>query len=489
MAKKQRWWRTAMALVTTALLMINMILSAAADGNALNWYCVRTKDHTQPPADARLSFVEEHGGVYIDHKHAGPNDPDKVVYLTFDAGYENGNVARVLDTLQEESVPGAFFILGHLAADDPALVRRMADEGHLVCNHTFSHRDMSDVTAEVLQEELSRLEKTCLECAGVTVAKYFRPPEGRFDCDMLDAASALGYTTVFWSFAYADWDNDHQPTAAAAKQKILSNIHNGAVLLLHPTSATNAEILGDVIRTLKADGYRFGTLDELTASADPANAEALPTSAVSCETAEKDRLIYHSRKNDRMEIALSFDDGPHPYYTPLILDILAEYDIRATFFMVGENVTYYPAAAEAVAAAGHEVGNHTFSHRGFHRMNECEMQREIAACEEAIASVAECRPHFLRPPEGEMNDTLRRVVSDSDYRIILWDVDTRDWAHTPPEEICQHILDTVQAGDIVLMHDFIGHNSPTPEALRLVIPRLLDKGYRFVTVGELVDGA
>lgn len=199
-------------------------------------------------------------------------------------------------------------------------------------------------------------------------------------------------------------------------------------------------------------------------------------------------VIYHGRRNDRMEIALSFDDGPHPHYTPLILDILAEYDIRATFFMVGENVTYYPEAASAVVAAGHEVGNHTFSHRKFNRMNEADMLREITACEDAIASVADYRPHFIRPPEGQTSEAMRRLIGTLDYRIVLWDVDTRDWAHTPPAEICRNILDTVQAGDIILMHDFIGHNSPTPEALRLVIPALLDRGYHFVTVGELVDG-
>ncbi len=202
----------------------------------------------------------------------------------------------------------------------------------------------------------------------------------------------------------------------------------------------------------------------------------------------QDEIVYHSRKNDRMEIALSFDDGPHPRLTPVILDILEEYGIKATFFMVGENVEYYPDAARAVAEAGHEIGNHTFSHRKFNRMTEHEMLDEIHACEQAISSVSETPVHFIRPPEGQMNEAMRRVIGTLDYRIILWDVDTRDWAHTPPAEISRHILDTVQAGDIILMHDFIGHDSPTPEALRVVIPALLERGYRFVTVGELVDG-
>ena len=204
-------------------------------------------------------------------------------------------------------------------------------------------------------------------------------------------------------------------------------------------------------------------------------------------TAPHEEMIYHSRHNDRMEIALSFDDGPHPRLTPVILSILEEYGIKATFFMVGENVGYYPAAARAVAEAGHEIGNHTFSHRKFDRLGVEDLRREIFSCEEAISAVSDAPVRFIRPPEGQMSDTMRQVIGELDYRVILWDVDTRDWAHTPPETICRHILDTVQAGDIILMHDFIGYNSPTPEALRLVIPALLERGFRFVTVGELVE--
>ena len=201
----------------------------------------------------------------------------------------------------------------------------------------------------------------------------------------------------------------------------------------------------------------------------------------------KEEMIYHSRPNDRMEIALSFDDGPHPRLTPIILSILEEYGIKATFFMVGENVGYYPAAARAVAEAGHEIGNHTFSHRKFDRLNEEDLRWEIFSCEEAISTVSDVPVRFIRPPEGQMSDSMRRVIGELDYRVILWDVDTRDWAHTSPEDICRHILDTVQAGDIILMHDFIGYNSPTPAALRLVIPALLERGFHFVTVGALVE--
>ncbi len=244
--------------------MLSPLPVRAAAEPPLSWYCAHQKDHVQPTADARFDFVESVGGYYIDHRHADPDEADKVVYLTFDAGYENGNVARVLDALRAESATGAFFVLGHLAEANPDLLRRMQAEGHLVCNHTFTHKALVGATPEAVSAELGRLERASADCAGVTVAKYFRPPEGKFDRALLESASALGYKTIFWSFAYADWDNQKQPDPERAKKKILDNVHNGAVILLHPTSATNAAVLGEVIRALKAQGYRFGTLDELT---------------------------------------------------------------------------------------------------------------------------------------------------------------------------------------------------------------------------------
>lgn len=201
-----------------------------------------------------------------------------------------------------------------------------------------------------------------------------------------------------------------------------------------------------------------------------------------------DGNVYYRRRNDRMEIALSFDDGPHPVYTREILSILEEYGVTATFFMVGENVLYYTEAAEAVLAAGHEIGNHSYDHRRLTKLDEAGVRNQVLRCEAALASLGEYRPHLLRPPEGAMNATVRRVARDEEYRLILWDIDTRDWAHTPPDVIAQNVLHSVQAGDIILMHDYIGHDSPTPAALRRMIPALLEQGYRFVTVSRLIDG-
>lgn len=239
--------------------------ATAASSGALSWYCPRNKEHKQIICAPELKFIEDLEGYYIDKKH-GDGCEEKVIYLTFDAGYENGNLEKILDTMKQENVTGAFFILGNLVSKNTELVKRMADEGHLLCNHTNSHKDMTKVASkEEFERELSSLESLYREKVGYELSKYYRPPEGRFNEATLGYAKELGYKTIFWSFAYADWDNSAQMSAEAAKKKIFDNIHNGAVILLHPTSATNAEILGDVIRELKSQGFRFGTLDELTA--------------------------------------------------------------------------------------------------------------------------------------------------------------------------------------------------------------------------------
>lgn len=248
------------------LMALPLCAGAENGGSVYHWYCVHVKDHAQPRADATFDFIAPLGGYYIDSRpgHTKPDDVDKVVYLTFDAGYENGNVAKILDALKQEGATGAFFILGNLVTSNPELVRRMAEEGHLVCNHSYTHKNMTGWGKEAVEKELKHLEDTCQTVAGVRMSPYFRPPEGTFDAGMLEKVQSLGYKTIFWSFAYADWDNARQPDPTAAKKKILDHVHNGAVILLHPTSATNAAVLGDVLRELKTQGYRFGTLDELT---------------------------------------------------------------------------------------------------------------------------------------------------------------------------------------------------------------------------------
>ena len=196
--------------------------------------------------------------------------------------------------------------------------------------------------------------------------------------------------------------------------------------------------------------------------------------------------VYRSVETEKKQIAITFDDGPHPVLTPRILEILAKYNIPATFFMVGQNVLNYPDAARAVIEAGHEVGNHTFTHPHLAGLNEHAIMDEIGKCEDALEELCEYRPHLLRTPQGALTPSLERCLLDDDYILVLWSLDTRDWENKSTAHVVRTVLEKVQAGDIILMHDFIGHNSKTPEALEKIIPVLLSQGYEFVSVSELL---
>ena len=268
-------WKAARMLRAAALLLAlclsgGVALRTGATGETYNWYCAHVRGHMQPRADGRFAFIRDCGGFYIDDRpeHTAADGADKVVYLTFDAGYENGNVARVLDALAQADAAGAFFVLGNLARQNPDLIRRMAAEGHIVGNHTYHHPDMSAISDKAsFQKELDSLAALYQEITGQELSHFYRPPQGKYSEQNLKLAQELGYQTVFWSLAYVDWYADNQPTAEQAYAKLLPRIHNGAIVLLHSTSSTNAAILDDLLTKWEDMGYRFAPLTELSAPA------------------------------------------------------------------------------------------------------------------------------------------------------------------------------------------------------------------------------
>ena len=246
-------------LVTILILCTFMCMPITSLAECRSWYIKRNGTNPPtPPAD--IEIIKECGGFYL-NDHLG--DGEKKLYLTFDAGYENGNIERILDVLKSEKVPAAFFVLDNLIIKNTDLVIRMADEGHLVCNHTKRHKNLSEASEEEIRRDLTALEDIYREYTGRKMAKYFRFPEGKYSQHALSCVAKMGYKTAFWSFAYEDWDNNKQPRGDYAKKKILSNTHNGAVILLHPTSKTNADILSELISEWRSMGYEFGTLDEI----------------------------------------------------------------------------------------------------------------------------------------------------------------------------------------------------------------------------------
>ena len=190
---------------------------------------------------------------------------ENIIYLTFDCGYENGNTPAILDALQKHQAPAAFFVVGNFLSDQPDLVKRMAAEGHIVGNHTWSHPDMSKIsTQEAFSEELNRVSALYQETTGQEMVKFYRPPQGKYSTQNLQMAKDLGYQTFFWSLAYVDWYQDQQPTHEEAFKKLTGRIHPGAIVLLHNTSSTNAEILDELLTKWEEMGYSFGSLDQLT---------------------------------------------------------------------------------------------------------------------------------------------------------------------------------------------------------------------------------
>lgn len=247
------------AVVIALAVSVSVFASSALSTGS--WGLSFRQEGAPPIGNAGKDQLRQYQAAYIG------NTSEKVLYLTFDAGYENGCTAKILDTLKEKQVPAAFFLVGNYIRQSPDLVRRMVAEGHTVGNHTMHHYDMSRLSDKAaFSKELTDLEALYKETVGQELPKFYRPPQGIYSEENLKMAQELGYQTVFWSLAYVDWNNDSQPTKEAAFAKLLPRTHNGAVVLLHSTSKTNAEILGELIDKWKAMGYRFGTLEELFAS-------------------------------------------------------------------------------------------------------------------------------------------------------------------------------------------------------------------------------
>ncbi len=245
-------------LVLAPVLAVFLAGDKAAKASAANWGLSFPQKGEAPTIDVAPAVLEQYNAYYM-------GDPtQKTLYLTFDAGFENGYTPAILDTLKKHKVSATFFLVKNYLDTQPELVKRMVAEGHTVGNHTASHPDMSKLADKAaFQEELQILEEGYRQLIGKEMPRLYRPPQGKFSEENLKMASELGYATVFWSLAYVDWYVDDQPTCEEALNKLLPRTHNGAIVLLHSTSATNAAVLDDLLTKWKAEGYTFSTLPTL----------------------------------------------------------------------------------------------------------------------------------------------------------------------------------------------------------------------------------
>lgn len=232
--------------------------NAAIPASAADWGLSFQTEGQPPIGNATKEDLAQYDAYYVG------DTSKKVIYLTFDCGYENGYTEPILDTLKKHNASAAFFVVGNMIESAPDLIRRMAAEGHIVGNHTFHHPDMSAISdPAAFKQELEDLSSLYKETVGEEMPLFYRPPQGKYSQENLKQAHELGYTTVFWSLAYVDWYVEDQPTAEEAYSKLLPRIHDGAIVLLHSTSRTNAEILDDLLTKWEDMGYTFASLNDL----------------------------------------------------------------------------------------------------------------------------------------------------------------------------------------------------------------------------------
>ena len=226
--------------------------------SSTSWGLSFQEEGKRPVGNASVEELAQYDAYFAE------DTEEKVLYLTFDCGYENGNMPAILDALKKHRVPAAFFVVGNFIKDNPELIKRMVQEGHIVGNHTLTHPDMSSISSVVaFQKELAGVEKLYEDLTKTPMTKFYRPPRGIYSTKNLSMAKELGYKTFFWSLAYVDWYEDSQPTKEEAFDKLLTRIHPGAVVLLHSTSKTNAEILDELLTKWEEMGYTFRSLTEL----------------------------------------------------------------------------------------------------------------------------------------------------------------------------------------------------------------------------------
>ena len=248
----------ALAIALAVAVSVGVFLGSGIETGS--WGLSFREEGVPPIGNAGKDQLKAYDAAYIG------DTSRKILYLTFDAGYENGSTEKILDVLKAQQVPAAFFLVGNYMEKNADLVRRMVEEGHIVGNHTMHHYDMSKLTEQsAFAKELKDLEVLFQEITGKEMPKFYRPPQGLYSEENLKMAKDLGYKTVFWSLAYVDWNNDDQPSREEALGKLIPRTHPGAVVLLHSTSKTNATVLEELIGKWKEEGYVFGTVEELFA--------------------------------------------------------------------------------------------------------------------------------------------------------------------------------------------------------------------------------
>ena len=232
-------------------------IAVPSSSQSSSWGLSFQEEGKRPVGNASIQELASYNAYFA------KDTQEKILYLTFDCGYENGNTPLLLNALKKHNVKATFFVVGNFIRDNGDLIKEMVQEGHIVGNHTLTHPDMSGISSlNDFRKQLEGVENLYKETTGESMTKFYRPPQGIYSTANLSMAKELGYKTFFWSLAYVDWYQDKQPTREEAFDKLLTRIHPGAIVLLHNTSSTNGQILDELLTKWKEMGYTFGTLND-----------------------------------------------------------------------------------------------------------------------------------------------------------------------------------------------------------------------------------
>ncbi|MCZ8536987.1 delta-lactam-biosynthetic de-N-acetylase [Paenisporosarcina quisquiliarum] len=253
------WKHTVGIIASCAILTLGILLNPfQVDAESLYWGFQKSKQEKQAQAGSAFDELLKKYGAY----YKGSPD-EKILYLTFDNGFENGYTASILDTLKKEKAPATFFLTGHYVESATDLVKRMVKEGHEIGNHSYGHPNMANLSEARMKEEWEKFDQILEEKTGVKKTRFARPPEGVFSEKLLAYGNELGYRHMFWSVAFVDWYADRPQGKEYAYNHLMNQLHPGAIILMHTVSPDNAAALPDFIRDAKAKGYTFSSLDAL----------------------------------------------------------------------------------------------------------------------------------------------------------------------------------------------------------------------------------
>ena len=469
---------TAASLLTTIAQAKALGYQFTTISGLLGWEGIYTGVTSTPPKPVVPVVVEEQTGPsrYVTHVDTDQN----VLALTFDDGDDYGNLYDIVSNLNSLGIKATFFLNG---TTDPDLMKFIVDSGHQLANHTYSHNDDSTaLSASALSTDINLMEDYILETTGVSSKPYFRAPAGVLDDSVLETVGSLGYRyTIGWTQDTRDWEGLSDVAIAAS---VTDNLDAGSIYLLHanPTAVGTPESLWYMVAEARNQGYDFVTIDQLMklengydGTADVILPEPNGTASQFIEQVETDKKV----------ISLTFDDMGDTVVLQQILDTLAEFDVKATFFA---DASVDPNMLDQVVAQGHELGNHTYSHEFSTYLTIQEFTDELNSMDSIIqnATGISSRPLF-RPPYGDYDASVLETAGSLGYDYTIgWSIDSLDWEGThSPSEIAANVLDNIAPGAIVLMHA-VPESANTPASLVEIISSARALGYEFATVPDLL---